>query len=326
VKPELVVMAAGMGSRFGGFKQAEPVGPCGEMLLDYSVFDALRAGVERLVLVIRRDIERDFRRRVGRRLEGQAEVVYAFQEVEGLPAGFFPPPGREKPWGTSHALLAAAPHVRAPFLAVNADDFYGAEGFRLLAGFLAEPSPGPPEGYALVAHRLDTTLSEHGVVSRGVCSVSPAGLLLEVTEYTEVERLAADGPGPGVRAAPPGTLGGVERQAREGTIRGRADGVERRFTGEEPVSVNFWGLRPGLFPLLEERFVRFLRRHGGDPRAEHYLPTAVGELVREGLATVRVFRTAAPWFGMTHKEDLPLVARRIRELVERGLYPAPLWG
>jgi hypothetical protein len=299
---DLVVMAAGIGSRFGGLKQAEPVGSHGEMLLEYSVFDALAAGVDRVVFVIRREIEREFRERVGRRLERRAEVVYAHQELDGLPAGFRPPPGRDKPWGTGHALVAAAPQVRGPFLVVNADDFYGSEGFRLLAAFLAEPTSEPPGRYAMVAYRLGATLSEHGEVSRGVCAVSAGGNLEQIVEHTRV----------GWRSG--------------GALAGSAAGTERPLSGSEPVSVNFWGFRPSLFPHLEVRFVRFLRRRGMDPGAEFYLPTAVGELISEGLATVRVLPTSAAWLGVTYREDLPGVARRIRELTVEGEYPEPLWS
>jgi len=303
MKPELLVMAAGVASRYGSLKQIEPVGPAGETLMDYSVYDALRAGVERLVFVIRRETEGDFHAAVGRRYARRAEVAYAYQSVDDLPAGYAVPAGRTKPWGTGHAVLAAEGQIHAPFLVANADDFYGAEAFALLAGFLAEPAAPPPERYAMVAYRLGNTLSDEGSVSRGLCTVSPEGYLAGVTELTAIERSAG---------------GAVARAA--------AAAGDLALTGDEPVSMNLWAFRPGLFPLLEERFEAFLRTRREVPGSELYLPAVVADLIAAGAATVRVFATTSPWFGVTYKADRPRVVERLRALVAQGDYPSPLWG
>lgn len=299
--PELVVMAAGIGSRYGGLKQFDGVGPAGETVMDYAVFDAARAGVERVVFVIRRDMEREFHERCGRRYARRLDVAYAFQELDALPPGFTPPPGRTKPWGTGHAVLSAAEAVRAPFIVCNADDFYGAEGYRLLAECLRAPAAAPPERYAMVAFELRRTLSEHGTVSRGVCATTCDGLLSGVREYTRIESTPA-----GARHVGP-------------------DGSEHVFAGDEPVSLNLWGFRPSLFDELRARFERFLRERSGDAAAEFFLPAVIDELIREGRATVSVLRTSARWFGMTHREDRERVRARLQELHERGEYPPRLW-
>jgi hypothetical protein len=300
--PELLVMAAGAGSRFGGLKQLVPVGPDGETLTDYAVFDAFRAGVRRAVFVVRRDMEREFHETLGRRYAKRLEVAYAYQEMGDLPTGFAVPPGRTKPWGTGHAVLSAKGQVTGPFIAINADDWYGAEGFAKLATFLSEPRPVRPAGWALVAFRLAKTLSEHGVVSRGVCETAAGGRLRSVTEYTGILR-GADG----LLGAGPG-------------------GVARRFTGDEAVSLNLWGFTPALFDELDATFSVFLRERGGDPSAEFYLPAAVDAALRTGRSEVNLLPTEETWFGVTYREDLPRVRAAVAERVAAGLYPRPLWG
>lgn len=303
MKPILLVMAAGVGSRFGGDKQLEPVGPGGATLLDYSVHDALRAGFAHVVFVIRREMAERFHEVVGRRYEGRVSVAYAFQELSGLPEGFAMPPGRTKPWGTGHAVLAAAASVDAPFAVINADDYYGSDSFARLGAFLsAGERASRPHLYALVAFRLRDTVSEHGSVARGVCAVGGDGMLSHVTEVTGIDR-AAEG---GFRAPGP-------------------DG-ERRLTGDEPVSLNFWGFTPSLFPQLEERFSAFLAERGQDPRAEFFLPDAVNDLLRSGRVSVEVLPTRSQWFGLTYKADQPRVAERLREMHARGEYPPRLWS
>ncbi len=301
MKPELVVMAAGVGSRFGGLKQLEPVGPSGEKVMDYALFDAKRAGVERVVFVIRREFEDLFREQVGAKYSAWMEVDYAFQELDLLPQGFPLPAGRTKPWGTAHAVLAAQGQVKGPFLVINADDFYGRTAFRILVDFLGKPEE-VADSYAMVAFRMANTLSDHGTVARGICEVGPGGLLRGVEEHTALEREGA--------------------AAREVL----PDGSIRRFTGQEPVSMNFWGFRPTLFGHLQERFARFLAERGQDPKAEFYIPTVVDELIREDRATVRVLETPDPWFGVTYRQDTERVVARIRELVDAGEYPASLWS
>jgi hypothetical protein len=299
--PELVVMAAGVGSRFGGLKQLEPVGPAGEALLDFAVYDAWRAGVRRTVFVIRPELEAEFHERLGARYARRLEVAYAHQRLDVLPAGVAMPSGRSKPWGTGHAVLAAAGLVDAPFIVINADDFYGPDGFAQLVAFLTVPAAGGPERYAMVGYRLRHTLSVHGAVARGVCEVTADGRLVAILEP---ERVTVEG----------SAIVGSERA-----------GTPRRFTGDEPASMNLWGFRPSLFAHLQRRFARFAAEHGADEAAEFSLPGTVSALVREGLAEVHVLTTEWPWFGLTHRDDVPEVQRRLAELVARDDYPSPLW-
>lgn len=298
---DLVVMAAGAGSRFGGLKQLVPVGPGGETLTDYAVYDAWCAGVRRVVFVVRPEMEREFHGILGRKYESRLEVVYAPQELADTPVGFVVPEGRPKPWGTGHAIRAARRHVTNPFLAINADDWYGADGFSKLTAFLSEPVRPGPARYALVAFRLRRTLSAHGTVSRGVCTVSPRGRLLEVTEYADLRAEA----------------GGVIGTGPGGTV--------CRFSGDEPVSLNLWGFVPAFFDELERGFERFLSERGTDPNAEFYLPAAVDAALKARRAEVTVLPTEEEWFGVTYREDLPRAQAAVGKRVEAGLYPSPLW-
>lgn len=295
---DLVVLAAGMGSRFGGVKQLEPVGPSGETVMDYAVLDAARAGVERVVFVIRRQIEEAFHASIGSRYEGVVPVAYAFQSLDALPGGRSVPAGRTKPWGTGQAVLAAGDVVRDSFIVINADDFYGRQAYAHLATWLApERAPG---SYAMVAFGMQNTLSEHGSVSRGVCQVVD-GRLRSVVEHTG---LVADG-------------------------HGVLDSSGARFTGLEPVSLNFWGLQPDVFGRLEGQFGDFLDALGdatgsGALTAELYLPAVIDRLVSDGSATVDVLTSPDPWFGMTYAADRGAVASRLAELVASGEYQSPL--
>jgi hypothetical protein len=290
----LVVLAAGLGSRFGGLKQLEAVGPGGETVLDYAVFDAVRAGFDRIRFVIRRDFEAEFRDRVGARYAGGARVDYAFQAVDTLPSGLAEPAGRTKPWGTGHAVWCAREGLDGPFAVINADDFYGRDSFAQLARFLREGAAGAGgrPRFAMVGFRLANTLSENGAVARGVCDVAPDGRLRRVTERT------------GIRAEDVG----------EG----------REFSGDEIVSMNCWGFTPALFPSLERGLTEFLARRGHEPAAEYYLPAAVSAMIDAEAAEVRVLPTSATWFGVTYREDRPRVVGAIRELVAAGEYPANL--
>jgi hypothetical protein len=287
-----------MGSRYGGLKQIDPVGPAGETIIDYSVYDALRAGFAKLVFVIRRDLEGPFREIVGRRFEKQMPVRYVFQELGNLPPGFAPPPNRAKPWGTAHAILAGESALEGPFVAINADDFYGAQSFRLLAEHFAAGSAD----YAMAGFTLRQTLSDFGSVARGVCEVGPDGYLKSVVELTGIER---DGAG-----------------AKNTDAAGRVT----RLTGEEVVSMNFWGFTPAVFPALRSKFAEFLDKHGQDPKAECYIPNTISQLVASGQARVKVPRTGDAWFGVTYRQDRPRVVESIRQLVARGDYPERLWG
>jgi len=290
---DLVVLAAGMGSRFGGVKQLDRVGPSGETVMDYAVYDAVRAGVDRVVFVIRRDLEEAFHRQIGTRYTGQVEVAYAFQELDALPGGRRVPAGRTKPWGTGHAVLCAADLVDGPFVVINADDFYGRRAYADLVSRLADGVA--PGAYAMVAFTLANTLSEHGSVSRGICQVED-GRLVGVREHVGL--------------------------AREGER--VADAQGSWFTGDELVSMNFWGLRPDVFGHLEEQFGAFLDTHAEDPKAELYLPAVVDQLVSSGTVTVDVLASPDSWFGMTYADDAAAVSRRLAALVAAGEYPSPL--
>jgi UTP-glucose-1-phosphate uridylyltransferase len=301
---DLVILAAGMGSRFGGLKQVQPVGPAGELIIEYSIFDALRAGFSRLVLVIRKDIETDFRNTIGRRLESRIEVSYVFQETDrvgasSLPSGFA---SRTKPWGTGHAVLAARAAVKNPFAVINADDFYGASGYAALAAHFAGPPAGAKPRYAMVGYPLRQTLSEFGTVSRGLCATDDGGRLQFITEITRIEKAAA------------------------GAKYTDATGETGLLSGAEIVSMNFWGFTPAVFPQLERLFADFLSKNGSDPKAEFYLPTAISTLNERHEAEVALLRSDDAWFGITYREDLAASQAAVKSLVAAGKYPAPLWG
>jgi dTDP-glucose pyrophosphorylase len=297
-KPTLLVLAAGIGSRYGGLKQIDPIGPGGESIIDYSVFDALRAGFGKLVFVIRRDIERPFKEFIGSRFEGRVAVEYVFQELHKLPPGFSVPVNRQKPWGTGHAVLMGAEVIREPFAAINADDFYGMHSFQLLGRHLASESPD----YAMVGFVLRNTLSEFGSVARGVCQTNADGYLQSVVELTRIER------------------DGDAAKYTDGA------GQVQPLTGEEVVSLNLWGFTPRIFEHLRRELVAFLKQHGQSEKAEFFIPTVVNTLVSAGEARVRVLRTPDSWFGVTYREDRPRVIQSIRELIQRGDYPERLWA
>jgi UTP-glucose-1-phosphate uridylyltransferase len=297
-KPTLLVLAAGIGSRYGGLKQIDPIGPGGESIIDYSVFDALRAGFRKLVFVIRREIEQPFKQFIGGRFEKRMAVEYVFQELDKLPPGFSVPANRQKPWGTGHAVLMGAEVIREPFAAINADDFYGAHSFQLLGRHLASGSPD----YAMVGFVLRNTLSEFGSVARGVCETSADGYLHSVVELTRIERDGAAAKYTG------------------------AAGQAHRLTGEEVVSLNLWGFTPSIFEHLRRELVSFLKQHGQNDKAEFFIPTVVNTLVSAGEARLRVLRTPDSWFGVTYREDRPRVIESVRELIRRGDYPERLWA
>jgi NDP-sugar pyrophosphorylase family protein len=291
--PTLLVLAAGMGSRYGGLKQIDPVGPSGETVLDYAVFDALRAGFKRVVFVIRREFEAVFRETVGAKYAGRVAVDYVFQSLDALPAEFQLPAGREKPWGTGHAVWCAREIVAEPFAVINADDFYGADSFRKLGDFLHSEG-GNARAAAMIGFRLANTLSEHGAVSRGICASDAEGRLTSIVERTGI----------------------LASEVGEG----------RAFRGDEVVSMNCWGFSPGIFAGLDRQWRAFLRAHGGEPKAEFYLPAAVSALIGEGDVSVRVLPTDSTWFGVTYREDKPRVVSAIADLVSRGHYPQKLFS
>ena len=298
-KPILVVLAAGMGSRYGGLKQIDPVGPAGETLLDYAIFDAVRAGFGEVIFVIRRDIEEAFVNGVGAKyvdIDG-VSVRYAFQELDDLPDGFHLPTGRQKPWGTAHAVLAACDLVHGPFAVINADDFYGAHAFAMLSEQLSAPS----DDYAMVGFVLRETLSAHGSVTRGLCRTA-GNFLAKIVEISNIE---PDGNG---ATYPSGSGGGC------------------RLSGDETVSMNFWGFPGTIVSRLEEGLIQFLQQNLEDLNSEYLLPDVVDRLIVDGDVRVRVLRGGGPWFGVTYQQDRETVIRNIRELIDGGAYPERLWG
>jgi dTDP-glucose pyrophosphorylase len=296
-KPTLLVLAAGMGSRYGGLKQIDPVGPTGETIIDYSIYDAMRAGFGKLVFVIRQDIEQQFREVVGSRFEQRIAVDYVFQELNKLPAGYSLPAGRTKPWGTTHAILMAEHAIKEPFAAINADDFYGQNAYKLVAQHL---NSGTTD-YAMAGFILKNTLSDHGSVARGVSRTDANQYLTSVVEMMKIERDGA---------------------AAKNTD---AEGKITQLTGEEAVSMNFWGFTPALFPQIKARFESFLKKSGQEQKSECYIPSTVNDLVTSGEAKVKVLRSPDSWFGVTYREDRPQVVESIRKLIAKGDYPERLW-
>ena len=297
MKRTLVVLAAGMGSRYGGLKQIDPVGPGGEVIIDYSVFDAVRAGFNKLVFVIRHDIEDAFKETIGRRFESRLPVEYVFQELD-LPQGTAVPSARKKPWGTAHAILMAADAVAEPFAVINADDFYGADSFRILGAHLGSGSAD----YAMVGFTLRNTVSDFGSVARGVCELTTEGRLKSVVEVFGIEK---------------------QSQGVKPTAKAPAD---IRLTGEEIVSMNMWGFNPSLFAHLRHDWAAFIAAHDQDEKAEFFIPTVINNLVSSGQERLRVLPTSSLWFGVTYREDRPMVIESISKLIAKGEYPERLWA
>lgn len=301
MKPTLLVLAAGMGSRYGGLKQLDQVGPSGETIIDYSIFDAIRAGFGKVVFVIRRDIETAFKTAVGSRYAGKIEVDYAFQQLDALPEEFSIPEGREKPWGTGHAVLVAKAVINEPFAVINGDDFYGRAGFQLLADYLSTATDGDKADYCMCGFVMRNTLSDNGTVSRGICELDPDGNLREVVEHTKLERN-----GNGAKSL-------------------MDNGSTVDFTGDEIVSMNMWGFTPSLFDNMTAMFSKFLEQHGNEMKSEFFIPLVADTLIKQGKATVKVMKSADEWFGITYREDKPQVVASIKALVEQGEYPAKLF-
>lgn len=297
-KPTLLIMAAGIGSRYGTLKQIDRVGPSGETILDYSVYDAMRAGFERVVFIIRRDIEKDFREVIFNTLEKHIPVDYVFQELSDLPGGYSFPSGRIKPWGTGHAIWSARHRITTPFVAINADDFYGYTSFRLATDFFRDHTE--TNSYCLIGFRLKNTLSEHGHVSRGVCKTDQNGLLERIDERLQIV------------------------EADSGIVYYEGD---QSFPLDEDtiVSMNMWGFMPTLFDHLDREFDQFLSDHGRDLKAEFLIPTVINTLVQQQKVSARVLESQERWFGMTYRDDRDKVINAIRKLVANGIYPASLW-
>jgi len=298
MKPALIIMAAGMGSRYGGLKQMDPVGPNGECLLEYSIYDAIRAGFGKVVFVIRRDFEKEFQEQIGSRFENRIVVQYAFQSIEDLPRGFTVPEGRSKPWGTGQAVVACRNVIREPFVVQNADDFYGAEAYQVIARAFKQLEKGES---CMVGYKLRNTLSPYGTVSRGIC-YTDNGLLKTVVERFDIE---ANG---------------------TGSIQYIEQGQTLEMTGDEICSMNFWGFQPYLFNTLEEKFIVFLQEKGRELKSEWFIPNIIQDAIDAGETRVKVLSSDSQWFGVTYPEDRPAVVAILQAMHEAGIYPAKLWN
>ena len=285
-------MAAGMGSRYGGLKQLDAIGPSGETIIDYSVYDAIKEGFNKVVFIIRKDFEQEFKSKITDKYEGQIQVEFAFQDLNDLPDEFTCPEGREKPWGTGHAIFSARNIINEPFVAINGDDFYGRESFKVVADYYRKGA----NSFSMVAFKLDKTLSSFGGVTRGLCTVNDEKLNT-VIETADLEK----------------------------TDYGVSSNRDIELDGTEPVSMNVWGFTPILFKYLEEKFVEFLSENGTEMKSEYLIPSVVNELIQSGQENVHVLRSGATWFGVTYKEDKPYVEGEIEKLVNKGEYPGKLF-
>jgi len=288
----LLVMAAGMGSRYGGLKQLDAVGPSGETIIDYSVYDAIQARFNKVVFIIRKDFEDEFKSQITDKYSGKIQVEFAFQDLHDLPDGFTCPEGRKKPWGTGHAILSAADLIHEPFVAINGDDFYGRESFKVVADYYLSGA----DDFSMVAFQLDKTLSTFGGVTRGLCTVKE-GKLDTVIETGELQR----------------------------TEQGVTSDRNIKLDGSEPVSMNVWGFTPVLFKYLKTMFVEFLNDEGNELKSEYLIPSVVNDLIKSGREDVHVLRSASSWFGVTYKDDRPFVMGEIQKLIDRGTYPKQLF-
>lgn len=299
----LVVMAAGIGSRYGGgIKQLEPVGPSGEIIMDYSIYDALEAGFDKVVFIIRKDLEKDFREIIGNRIEKHVKVEYAFQETDHLPQGFTKPAERTKPWGTGQAVLSCLGIVQEPFAVINADDYYGKEAFVKVHDFLNNSRMGEKFDFCMAGFELGNTLSDNGVVTRGICKVSEDGILLGVDETSGIEK------------------------TQEGPVVYDEQKNVRKLDPKSPVSMNMWGFTPDFIQELEVRFSAFLKENINNPKSEFLVPIIVDELIREERVVVHVLDTKDIWFGVTYKEDKEVVVESFKKLIEQGVYPNRLFA
>lgn len=300
MKPTLLVLAAGMGTRYGGNKQLDEVGPSGETIIDYSIYDAIRAGFGRIVFVIRQDIEEQVKERFVDRLQGKIEVDYVFQEITNLPEGVTVAPDRSKPWGTSHAILVTKDKIKEPFGVINADDYYGVESFKILRDFLVNDKN--PDNYCIVGYKLGNTLSEHGHVNRGVCKAGEDGFLSDIVETRQIEK------------------------TKEGAVAPGPDGQPLYFTGNEIVSMNLWGFKPSCFDFLGKEFRNFINKYGMDLKSELDIPTSVDKFVKNGEITIQILMSNERWFGVTYREDKPFVVESIKKMIRKGIYPARIYS
>lgn len=299
MKPTLLILAAGMGSRYGGLKQIDPFGPNGEAIIEYSVFDAIRAGFGKVVFVIRESFAQEFKAKFEGKLEGKIEVEYVYQELQKLPEGYSCPEGREKPWGTGHAILMAKDVIKEPFASINADDFYGKESFAVMADFLRNHCS--EKQYSMMGYSLKNTLSEYGSVSRGICESDVAENLTMIVERHKIRR-------------------------EEGSIVCEDEqGKPLKLAENSPASMNYWGFHPSLFAKLEQLFKAFLDADINTPKSEFYIPNVVFDLIKNKEAATQVLTADSPWFGVTFPDDKPFVVSKIKELTDKGVYPSKLW-
>lgn len=301
MKPTLLVLAAGLGTRYGGLKQIDPIGPNGETIIDYSIHDGIQAGFGKVVFVIRHYFEEAFREKVASKFDGVVETAYTYQELDAGLGDFKLPAGREKPWGTGHAILISEEAIQGPFAVVNADDYYGPNAFKIMVEFLTAEHASPHD-YAMVGYTLKNTLSDYGVVSRGVSYCNEQMLLQKIVERKAITRTA------------------------DGARYDDADGTAGALTGDEIVSMNLWGFQPSIFRYLQSQFAEFLADRGTESSSELYIPTVVDRLIASGQATVKVLRTGDPWFGITYREDRTGAVQCIRRLIDEGVYAETLWG
>lgn len=304
-KTALVIMAAGLGSRFGGgIKQLAKLGPSGEIIMDYSIHDAIEAGFDKIVFIIRKDIEKDFREIIGNRIEKVAKCEYAFQEIDKLPEGYSVPDGRTKPWGTAHALIQVRDLIDCPFAVINADDFYGKEGFKLIHDYLVNQMDDNASAFdiCMAGYIVGNTLSDNGTVNRGVCRMGENDYLKEINETYDIEKRAD------------GSLVGSD-----------ANGNEVRVDGDAIVSMNMFGLPEKFLDTLIENFPAWLDKNGREMKSEYLLPQEISGLMQEGKATVRVLKDHDKWFGVTYAEDKEAVQKSLKDLVDKGVYPASLF-
>ena len=304
-KPVLVIMAAGMGSRYGGLKQIDPVDEQGHIIMDFSIFDAKRAGFEKVVFIIKKENEADFKEAVGNRMAEQMEVAYVYQDLHNIPEGFEVPEGRVKPWGTAHAVLSAIDEIDGPFAVINADDYYGRDAFQVIYDYLATHEDDDKYRYTMVGYKLENTVTDNGHVARGVCDTNEAGELVRITERTRIEK----------------RNGGIAYSEDDG-----ASWTE--LPGDTLVSMNMWGFTRSILDEIKAGFPAFLEKGlASNPmKCEYFLPAVVSTLLEEGRATVAVLASTDKWYGVTYKEDKPVVVQAIRKMKAEGRYPEKLWG
>lgn len=301
MKPTLLILAAGIGSRYGGMKQIDQVGPSGEAIIDYSLYDAIKAGFGKIVFVIRKDIENDIREFLRHKLTGKINMEFVHQELDMIPDGFTCPPDRIKPWGTAHAIWVASKAIKEPFVAINADDFYGRGSYMQMAEYLKSKSQVNSSNFCMIGYQIQHTLSEHGSVSRGICEADEQSGLKAVVERTEIFK------------------------KNDGIVFRDENAREVHLSPDTLVSMNIWGFTPVIFDHIEQQFSEFIRKNISNIKAELYIPKIVNEMIKNGKGNVKILPATDKWFGVTYKEDKSLAVQNIRRLIEQGVYPDNLW-